>query len=159
MRSTYSLYLLVFTLLFTNRANAQDSDLLSPVKWLAGCWSADGGEPGSGEHWMPAAGDTMIGIGRTIKNGKTVDYEFLQLKRGANGKLAFVALPSGQKEASFPLLSAHPDEVIFENLEHDFPQRIIYRREGSDRIKARIEGMRNNKLRAVDFPMSRTDCK
>ncbi|WMW81842.1 DUF6265 family protein [Undibacterium cyanobacteriorum] len=158
MRNRF-IYFAVLVMSSQQIAMAQESNLLAPVHWLAGCWSADGGEPGSGEHWMPAAGDTMIGVGRTIKNGKTVDYEFLQLKRGADGKLAFVALPSGQKEASFSLLSAHPDEVIFENLEHDFPQRIIYRREGNDRLKARIEGMRNNKLRAIDFPMSRAECK
>ena len=29
--------------------------------------------------------------------------------------------------------------VVFENLQHDFPQRIIYRRDG-DRLCARVEG-------------------
>ena len=40
--------------------------------------------------------------------------------------------------------------VIFENLEHDFPQRIIYRREG-DRLIARIEGEVNGTLEVTEW--------
>ena len=40
---------------------------------------------------------------------------------------------------SAPSVAAAEHEVVFENLEHDFPQRIIYRRQG-DLMVARIEG-------------------
>jgi len=42
--------------------------------------------------------------------------------------------------------------VVFENLRHDFPQRIIYRRVSEDSLIARIEGMINGAKRSIDFP-------
>jgi hypothetical protein len=46
---------------------------------------------------------------------------------------------------------------VFENPTHDFPQRVIYRREG-DSLLGRIEGMTNGQQKAVDFPLKRVSC-
>ena len=40
----------------------------------------------------------MLGLGRTVKGGKTVEHEFMQIRHAADGKLIYVALPSRQKE-------------------------------------------------------------
>jgi hypothetical protein len=47
---------------------------------------------------------------------------------------------------------------VFENPQHDFPQRIIYKRDGADGLKARIEGESKGKPKAFDYPMQRTQC-
>jgi hypothetical protein len=138
-------------------ATAAPEAELAKLAWLAGCWKSAGGEPGSEEQWMPAAGGTMMGMGRTVKQGRTVSHEFMQIRAG-EGTLAFVAHPSGQKSAAFPLLRISDDEVVFENAQHDFPQRVAYRREGDARLAARIEGMRNGALRVIPFPMERVSC-
>lgn len=134
-------------------ASASD-DTLAKLAWLQGCWAASGAERGSGEQWMGPAGGTMLGMSRTVRKGRTVEYEFIRIEQGADGKLAFVAQPSGQPQASFPLLREDGDSVVFENLAHDFPQRVIYRRAGASGLHARIEG----KGKGIDFPMSRTPC-
>lgn len=128
------------------------------LAWLGGCWAADGGEAGSGEHWMPLAGDTLLGISRTVKRGRTVEHEFMQIRRGDDGRIAFVAQPSGQHLARFPVARLSADEVVFENLEHDFPQRISYRRTAGDWLLARVEGLRQGTLRSIDFPMRKVAC-
>ena len=38
-----------------------DADPAAALAWLAGCWASEGGEPGSGEQWMPPAGGTLLG--------------------------------------------------------------------------------------------------
>jgi hypothetical protein len=48
--------------------------------------------------------------------------------------------------------------VTFENAKHDFPQRIVYRRHGRDSLIARIEGVRNGRVRGIDFPYARVAC-
>jgi hypothetical protein len=45
--------------------------------------------------------------------------------------------------------------VVFENLSHDFPQRVIYRRNADSSITARIEGTVNGEARGRDFPYRR----
>jgi hypothetical protein len=146
----------VIALLAVQAAFAADD--LARLSWLTGCWSSETGEPGSGEQWTALAGGTMFGIGRTIKQGKTVDHEFLELREDADGRVVFVAHPSRQKTARFPAIRLADGEVVFENVQHDFPQRVIYRLDGPDTLRARIEGMRNGTLRGVDFPMKRVSC-
>lgn len=138
--------------------DAQDAPLAA-LAWLAGCWSAEGGEPGSGEQWMPLAGGTMFGVGRTVRNGRTVAHEFMQIRRAADGTVVFIARPSGQAEASFALVAGGDGEARFENPAHDFPQRVIYRRVSAERVAARIEGLRNGQPRGVDFPLRRVPCE
>jgi hypothetical protein len=129
------------------------------LAWLAGCWESVGGEPGSGEQWTPPAGDTLLGVNRTVRGGRTVAYEFLRIRRLDDGRLAYVALPSGQRETTFPLLTATERAVVFENLEHDFPQRVVYALDDGNVLRARIEGTSRGEVRSVDFPMRRIDCE
>lgn len=124
------------------------------LSWLAGCWSQTRAEGSGEEHWMTPAGGTMLGMSRTVRNGRTTEHEFLQI-RDANGALAYIARPSGQAEATFPLKSQTPNEVVFENPAHDFPQRVIYRRTADGTLAARIEGTVNGQPRARDFPFTR----
>lgn len=135
------------------------ADPLAKLGWLQGCWAADGAEPGTVEQWTSPAGGTMLGISRTIKKGKTREFEFVQIREVEPGKLAYMAQPSGQAPASFTLLRHSDTEFVFENLAHDFPQRIIYRRGGDRALHARIEGMAKGKLKGVDFPMKRISCE
>lgn len=143
--------------LLSLHAIAADSGVES-VAWLAGCWQAEKGDAGSGEHWLPPAGGAMFGVSRTVKNGKTVEFEFVQLRTNAEGKLVLIALPSGQKEATFVASSVTENSVTFENPQHDFPQKVIYRLQSEGRLVARIEGTRDGKVRGVDFPMKRVSC-
>ncbi|MCZ7650375.1 MAG: DUF6265 family protein [Thermoanaerobaculia bacterium] len=110
------------------------------LAWLAGCWQAVDAEPGSGELWSAPAGGTLLGVARTVRDGRTVAHEFLQIRETGDGGLVYVALPSLQREASFPLLRLAPHEAVFANPEHDFPQRISYRLEADGTLRARIEG-------------------
>jgi hypothetical protein len=132
--------------------------VLQSLAWLAGCWQSDDGEPGSGEQWMPPAAGTMLGVGRTVAGGATRSFEFMRIHTLADGRLAFTAYPSGQSPGTFPLLRASVDEVVFENLQHDFPQRVIYRLDAPGRLAARIEGVSEGKPLTVPFNMSRVAC-
>jgi hypothetical protein len=130
---------------------------INDLAWLAGCWEASPSGHELSEQWMKPAGQTMLGMGRTVANGRTVEYEFLQIVQRENG-IYYVAKPSGQPEGSFKLIKLANQEVVFENPEHDFPQRIIYRLQPDGSLFARIEGTTNGKLRAFDYPMQRGRC-
>lgn len=138
-------------------AHAQ-ADAFAPVAWLAGCWSPQGREAGSAEQWMAPAGGVMLGMARTLRNGRVVEFEFMQIRVDADGRLRFIAQPQGRPPTEFPLLRHGEAEAVFENPAHDFPQRVLYRREAADRLVARIEGLRNGQARGIDFPMQRSAC-
>jgi Domain of unknown function (DUF6265) len=130
---------------------------LQALQWLAGCWQSELDEPGSGEQWMSAAGGTMLGMARTLKGGRTVQFEFMQLRESALG-LVFIAHPSGQAGTRFLAVEAGESAAVFERGGADFPQRVIYRLRPDGRLAARIEGQRNGEWRGVDFPLRRTAC-
>ena len=132
---------------------------IDDLAWLSGCWASANQEPGSTEQWMPPAGGTMIGANRSVRDGKTVAFEFMRIVEHEDGGLEFIASPSGQNTASFAMSSLADHEVVFENPDHDFPQRVIYRLVSNEDLVGRIEGTIDGVERAVDFPMKKIDCE
>jgi hypothetical protein len=105
---------------------------------------------------MPPEGHTMLGMSRTVVDGKTTEWEFLMIREGAKG-LEYVAKPSRQPEAVFTATTASASDVVFENPAHDFPQKIMYTRTG-DALVASIEGPMNGKTRRIDFSYKKIAC-
>ena len=134
--------------------NSSAKPRIDALDWIAGCWTMASGQTSIEEHWMKPSGATMLGMSRTVRDGKTTEYEFLQIRETSTG-LEYVAKPSGQAEATFTLKTLEPGNVVFENPTHDFPQRIMYKKTGDATATARIEGTRNGQLRGVDFPFHR----
>lgn len=126
---------------------------VQPPAWLAGCWEQRTGNRESLEMWMPPAGGLMLGASRTLVNGAVREYEQLRIAV-ASGKLVYTATPSGQQTASFTSTRVTDSSFTVENLQHDFPQRIIYRRHGADSLIARVEAA----ARGFDYPMRRRSC-
>lgn len=137
----------------------RESAPASPIErlgWMAGCWEIAEGDQVTEEHWLAPRGGLMLGVGRTVRDGRAVAYEHLRISE-RDGEVVLVARPSGQAEASFPGVAVHDTVAVFENLLHDFPQRIVYRSR-PDSLWARIEGGGETDRRAVDFRFGRVDC-
>jgi uncharacterized protein DUF6265 len=132
------------------------STKVEQVAWLAGCWEDSTAQRTVEEQWMAPRGRTMLGAGRTTRGDTLVEYEMV-LIREQGGQLAYQAHPSGQPSAVFLLRAVSENEVVFENLQHDFPQRVGYRRDG-DSLRAWIEGPRNGQIRRVEFRYRRVAC-
>lgn len=129
---------------------------LESLNWLAGCWQMTGSRTQIVEQWMQPAGGMMLGINRTVRDGRAVEYEFLRISE-ENGALVYTSIPSGQEKTSFTLSGGSEGEFIFENKEHDYPQRIIYKSQGGA-LLASIDGLMKGKFKKIDFPMQRVPC-
>jgi hypothetical protein len=135
---------------------AQPPATTPDLAFLTGCWRFERNGRIVEEHWLAPAGGSLFGVSRTVAGGKTVDFEFLQLRDLPDG-LTYIAKPSRQPEARFKMTTKTVDEIVFENPQHDFPQRIRYRRSGES-LHARIEGTVDGKPRAIDFPYVKVNC-
>jgi hypothetical protein len=78
--------------------------------------------------------------------------------KDAGDRLAYEAHPSGQPAATFLSIELTASKVVFENREHDFPQRVGYERTAPDTLSAWIDGTINGKARRVEFPYKRVAC-
>ena len=104
--------------------------------WLSGCWERRADGFLYEEYWMQPAAGVMLGVSRTVVDGRLAGTEYLRIDVNERGEMRYVASPSNQAVTVFSLVMASADRLVFENLEHDFPQRIIYSRAGK-RLLAR----------------------
>lgn len=94
------------------------------LAWLSGCWQGELGE----ECWLPPLDGTLLGLNRG-PDGK--HFEYLRIARDEDGGIAYFASPMGRCPATpFRLTESTDRRAVFTNLEHDFPQQIIYWIEG-----------------------------
>lgn len=121
------------------------------VAWMSGYWlTCDGGREVS-ETWSDPRGGLMVGNSITLHDGR-VGFEWSRIaptSAGAPGVGYFASLEGGPAVA-FPAVEASGTRVVFENPENDFPQRIIYERDG-DVLNARIEGGEGDRMQRVEW--------
>ena len=137
-------------------ARAQDPKVAN-LTWLAGCWEQKSGTRLVEERWTKPLGGLMLGVSRTSRNDSIIEYEQVRIETRPAG-VYYVASPSRQATAEFKASSVLDSSVTFENPEHDFPKKIMYRRQGTDSIIASIEGPRGGQTRTIAFPYRRVAC-
>jgi hypothetical protein len=114
---------------------------LADISWISGAWQTEpGGRRQIEEHWTKVAGQSMLGMSRTVAGDKTVEFEYLRIEQRADG-IYYVAHPKARYPGTdFKLTRASATEAVFENPQHDFPKRIIYRKISDDALTASIDG-------------------
>jgi len=135
----------------------QESPTVERVAWLQGCWETVSPQRTVEEQWMAPRGGSMIGMGRTLRGGALVEYEIVVIRQQGN-QLAYDAHPSGQPSAVFVTNTVSDSLVVFENPQHDFPQKIGYQRTGPDSLLAWVEGTQKGQTRRIEFPYRRAMC-
>lgn len=130
---------------------------IARLGWMAGCWEQRAGARVTHESWMAPAGGAMLGMSRTVAGGAMREWEVLRIVTDG-GRLVYIAQPNGQAATSFHATVTSDTLTVFENLTHDFPQRIAYRRLSADSIVARISAERDGKTRGMDIRMTRVAC-
>jgi len=138
-------------------AKPQTKTTLSELSWLTGCWQGRQGTAVVEEIWSKPSGGSMLGLGRTVRGNRTVSFEFMQFRED-RGSLVFLPQPQGGARVSFPLKDYFSGKATFENLEHDFPQRVIYERKGKALMWASIEGTQNGKAERQQVVMQKVRC-
>lgn len=106
--------------------------------WIAGSWCSSAGDEQVEETWLAPRGHEAVGVGRTMRGGRVVSFEFMRITK-VDGVIRFLGQPGGQTPTEFPRTAGGEGWIRFENQAHDFPQRIEYRREG-DGLYAEVAG-------------------
>jgi hypothetical protein len=120
-----------------------DGDI-QDLRFMSGCWHGTfASERGSGtieEHYTEPASNLMLGTTRYLVGGEAVEFEFSAIRRDARG-VWLTPYPGGVASAdAFRLTSAGGERAVFEAPEHDYPKRILYRRDPDGALTARIDG-------------------
>jgi hypothetical protein len=107
---------------------------VSDLGWLSGSWVSGSGDAWTEEMWTAPRGGVLLGLNRSGKGAKATGFEFMRIAADAEGRISFWASPGGKAAVAFPLVSLKPGEAVFENAGHDYPTKVVYRREGAKLI-------------------------
>lgn len=110
---------------------------LQDLNWMNGYWTQQENGNSVEELWTSPKAGIMLGINRGINANGRSSFEFIRIVE-SEGKIVYLASPGGQAPTPFTLTEVSEKKAVFENMENDFPQRIIYSRDG-DKLTARIE--------------------
>jgi len=136
MRPLFTLIALALAL----PAQAAPADEVAKLAWMSGRWIEDTVTTTTQEVWTRPGGGVMAGASQTNAPGRKSQVEHMTITAEAAG-VTFTAILPGQPPTPFVLKPGGAEgEAVFENLAHDFPQRVIYQRCGVQ-LCARIEGV------------------
>jgi uncharacterized protein YbjT (DUF2867 family) len=119
--------------------DASDLTSIESLAWLAGHWTRAEGGSTSEELWMPADAGLMLGLSRNISKDGAKQFEYMRIVERPDG-VFFIASPGGGGATEFKLVALGERTATFVNAAHDFPNKIIYRRD-ENTLSATIHGV------------------
>jgi hypothetical protein len=147
--------LAIALLLFSTAALAQAPAKVESLDWMTGGWVSETPRGKVTETWLGPGNGLMVAANlSTFANGRKT-FEFLRIAETPGG-FSYFASPGGQPPTEFKLKEAGEKRVVFENAAHDFPQRILYWRDG-DALVARIEGTIKGEAKQQEWRFKRAD--
>lgn len=146
--------LLFFAALFALAASAHaQAPKVAALDWMTGTWVNETPQGTTTETWLGPGNGLMVSANlATWKSGRKF-FEFLRIAETPEG-FSYYAMPGGRPQTEFKLKELGNRKVVFENPAHDFPQRVIYWRDG-EALVARIEGTAGGKDKHEEWRFER----
>lgn len=152
MKTPYTIFIFLFLFLNKNYF-AQDNIDINAFDFLAGKWEADFTKFKYYEEWEKDDCG-YSGFGYRIKDGKRFDGEKLLLQN-IHGYISYIATVGKQQPILFALINNSENVYTFENKEHDFPQKIIYRLIDSNSIIVLVQGKMDGETVTDEYNLTR----
>lgn len=133
------------------------SNKVKPFEWLSGTWEMNRSAGGNRlEIWTPHTDVSLAGKGLRISEGDTTMLETIDLVY-RDKEYYYIARVPDQNNGNpieFKLVKTEGTTYTFENPNHDFPQRIVYKLKTeaeqtendhpADSLLVRVEGLDGN---------------
>ena len=134
-------------------AFAQQSARVASLDWMAGTWTQVKADERVTETWIGPGNGLMVAANLTTRGAQRRSFEFLRIADTPEG-FSYYASPAGKEPVEFKVKESGNRRVVFENAAHEFPQRILYWREGEELV-ARVEGKIHDKERSEQWRFRR----
>jgi hypothetical protein len=130
---------------------------LSDLSFITGLWRADFGGGVGEEHWSAAAGDSMVGTFRFVKDDSAQFYELMLIEETPKGLVlrlkhfnpGLIGWEEKGQAHSYPLVEFHKGLAAFEQI--DKKSRLTFRRTAKDALLVLLEQTRDGKQNSEEF--------
>ncbi|MBW7913538.1 MAG: hypothetical protein H3C54_07555 [Taibaiella sp.] len=145
-------------LLYSCNSKTNEPSKLDKMAWILGYWEMVSPEGKVTESWIRTNDSVYSGIGKyTDTAGQTLTTEEISIVLRGD-KLLYIPLVSNQNDGQ-PVIFSEVDfsntMVVFENINHEFPQRIVYVKQGDGKMLAYIEGEMNGEPARLEYPYTK----
>lgn len=151
------LFILIVVLFGFSSPQAELDKIFKSISQIKGGWKMETRKGAIYEEWSLGDNQNLVGNSYKLKNSDTTLLEDLEIQIKANSiyYISKVVDQNEQKPIYFKLIKSKNNIFVFENKQHDYPQRIIYKFVSNDSLVARIEGSKLNKSLSSEFYYSR----
>jgi len=131
----------------------------SNLLWLVGQWEGIQGTGIYHEEWGKINENELKGRAYMIKKGEIINNELLKITEDItdeNSEIYYIAdVSHNPAPVSFKLTFLNENKVVFENPEHDFPQKITYEKNNDESLTAVVEAIVNGKNKKIEYFLKR----
>lgn len=148
----------LITLSFSKAEFTSIESNIEKAKWLIGTWELSTPRGSIFEEWKEVSENEFRARSYKIEGKDTIFLETIRIYQLKNTLFyaPTVVDQNEQKEVPFKGTYLSANKMIFENSEHDFPQKISYTRVGKDQLVAEISGpSKNGEFKYQTFSMKR----
>ncbi len=141
----------------TQTGSQSENINLDKLNFITGEWVGELGDGTVTENWVKSSDTVFSGQSYFMKGTDTLSRESITL-RLQDTSIFYIPLVAGQndnKPVVFRLTYLDSTKAVFENPEHDFPQKISYELKAGDSLIAVISGMHEGETQSVSFPMKK----
>lgn len=127
---------------------------IDSLKFMQGSWAAERGSGVSEETWTAPAGKTMLGVSRTIREGRTSFTEFMLIEE-VEGRLKLsICQKLGGPSITLKAGKVSDSEIVFEPVDDPNKATITYRLVDKD-LQATVAGVREGSPYTLEFIFKR----
>ncbi|MDI6031714.1 DUF6265 family protein [Flavobacterium sp. LB2P84] len=152
-----TLILLLLAIVSCKNSDSNKNEKIKAASWLLGNWENKSADGNLTENWEKVNDSTYQAQSYYIKEKDTLHFESITLQqKGEN--LTYTATVKGQnndKPVAFKLTTGTEKQLAFENLKHDYPQKISYTQITPDSLVAKISGIQQGKPSSEQFSMKK----
>ncbi len=168
MKTSKIIYTALLTLILATSCDKYDAngnlikdyDELEKASFLIGNWQKTDSTGTLEETWKTENDSTYLATSYFVQNKKdTLHYEQIELVEN-NKNLIYKATVKGENNnqpIAFQLTDADDSLLVFENPKHDFPQKITYRLQKNNTLKATISGNQFGKVKTDNYIMAKAN--
>lgn len=157
MKTKTKLFIAFAGLLVISASTLKETSGLKKAEWLIGTWENKTAKGSIFETWNKISDNEFSGKSYLVKEKDTVVFETIQVVQEQD-LLFYIPLVKNQNNGlpvRFTGNTISETQLIFENPQHDFPQKISYTKFKSDSLVAEISGIQNGQQRKQTFIMKR----
>ncbi|MGO4905910.1 DUF6265 family protein [Flavobacterium sp. W20_MBD1_R3] len=138
-------------------SDANEKEKIKAANWILGNWENKSVDGNLTENWKKVNDSTYEAKSYLIKEKDTLHVESIILQQRGE-ELSYLAAVQGQNEnkpVAFKLTTETEKQLVFENLKHNYPQKISYTQITPGSLTAKISGIQHGKPSSEQFSMKK----